>query len=191
MTVPSKSDLSKREKKRKDLWKHLNEDGSMDEKKLCTQIRSAIRQVWMKHPSKLALLYDKTIPDMDDSTRTKWLIECECCKNTFKLSDVEVNHRKGENTLKTLDDILPFATSILGISHEDLEILCKPCHSAYTYSERYNVTLEEAFKEKEVISKLKQTVAKQKAELKKLGFTPSETSNEDKRRECYRKYLSN
>ncbi len=189
MTVPSKSDLSKREKKRKDLWKHLNEDGSMDEKKLCTQIRSAIRQVWMKHPSKLALLYDKTIPDMDDSTRTKWLIECECCHKKFKLGDVEVNHKRGENSLKTLDDILPFAMSILGISHEDLEVLCKPCHSAFTYSERYGVTLEEAFKEKEVIAKLKQTVAKQKSELKKAGFSTSETSNADKRRECYRELL--
>ena len=34
MTVPSKSDLTKREKKRKDLWKHLNEDGSMEIKEV-------------------------------------------------------------------------------------------------------------------------------------------------------------
>lgn len=187
MTKPSRSDLDKREKKRKDLWKHLNEDGSMDEKKLCTQIRSAIRQVWLKHPSKLAFIYDRTIPDMDDSTRTKWLIECECCKNKFKLGDIEINHRKGENKLQTLEDVLPFAMSILGVKHEDLEVLCKPCHAAFTYSQRYGMALEDAFKEKVVIEKLKQPVTKQKAELKKAGFSASETSNEEKRRECYRK----
>ncbi|AUR86257.1 hypothetical protein NVP1084O_050 [Vibrio phage 1.084.O._10N.261.49.F5] len=187
MTVPSKVDIQKRKKKRDDLWKGLNENGSMTEKKLCTQLRSAIRQVWMKHPTKLSLIYDRTIPDMDDSTRTKWLIECESCHNTFKLNDVEINHKRGENPLQTLEDVLPFAQSILGVSHEDLEVLCKPCHAAFTYSERYGVTLEEAFKEKEVISKLKQTVVKQKAELKKAGFSASETSNEEKRRECYRK----
>lgn len=191
MTVPSKSDLEKRKKKRNDLWKGLNEDGSMTEKKLCTQLRSAIRQVWMKHPTKLSFLYDRTVPDIDDKTRTKWLIECECCHNMFKLNDVEINHKKGENPLQTLEDVLPFAQSILGVCHDDLEVLCKPCHSALTYSQRYNVTLEEAFKEKEVINKLRQTVAKQKAELKKAGFSTKDISNESKRRECYRKLLQN
>lgn len=189
MTVPSKTDLTKREKKRQDLWKGLNHDGSMTEKRLCTEIRSALRLVWMRHKTKLSFLYDNTIPDMNPNTRTKWLIECRCCKKKFKLGDVEVNHLHGENPLQTLDDILPFAKSILGVSHEDIEILCRDCHSIYTYSQRYNMSLEEATKEKAVIAKLKQTVAKQKAELKKAGYKPTEISNADKRRECYRKLL--
>ena len=190
MTVPSKQDLNKREAKRQSLWKGLNEDGSMSEAKLCTQLRSAIRQVWMKHPTKLSYIYDNTIPDMDDSTRTKWLIKCQCCQNMYKLSDIEVNHKSGENPLKTLDDILPFAQSILGVTHNDLEIVCKSCHAAITYSERYGVTLEEAFKEKEVITKLKQTAKQQVAELRIAGFKPSEIKNADLRRECYRKLLT-
>ena len=189
MTIPSKQDLSKREKKRQDLWKGLNEDGSMSEKQLCTQIRSAIRSVWMKHKTKLSYLYDKTLPDMDDATRTKWLIECEMCFEKYKLSEVEVNHKKGENPLQTLEDVLPFAQSILGVTHDDIEVLCKECHATLTYSQRYGVSLEEAKSQKKVIQKLKQPVSKQKEELKKYGYSLSEISNEEKRREAYSKIL--
>ena len=189
MTVPSKADLNKREKKRKDLWKGLNPDGSMTEKQLCTQIRSALRMVWMRHKTKLTLLYDNTIPDMNPATRTKWLITCNCCKKKFKLSDVEVNHIHGENSLQTIEDILPFAISILGVNHKDLEILCKECHSIFTYSQRYNVSIEEAKAEKAVGAKLKQSVTKQKAELSKAGYTSKDISNADKRRSCYRELL--
>lgn len=190
MTVPSKTDISKR-KKKLDTWlKGLNEDGSMSEKKLCTQLRSAVRKVWMQHPVKLSYLYQKTYPDMDDSTRTKWKVDCEICGESFKTSEVQVDHIKGEHSLLCLDDVVPFAKSILGVNHSDLQIACVPCHEALTYSERYGMSLEDARKEKSVIAKINQTVAKQKAELKKLGFKPTEMSNEDKRRECYRKVLN-
>lgn len=190
MTIPSKADISKRNKKLEQFKKQLDENGRMQENKLCTQIRSAIRKVWMSHAAKLAYLYERTIPDMDDSTRTKWLIKCECCDNLFKLNEVEVNHKKGENPLQTLDDVLPFAMSILGVSHEDLEVLCKECHAILTYSERYGVTFEEAKAEKAVIAKLKQTVVKQKAELKKAGYKDKDISNEEKRRNAFRELLS-
>ena len=190
MVVATKAEIEKREKKRQDLWKGLNPDGSMTEKQLCTQLRSAIRGVWMAHKTKLSYLYDNTFPDTNPNTRTKWLVECEMCHEHFKLSDVEVNHLRGENPLQTLEDVLPFAKSILGVTHEDIEILCKECHAQLTFSERYGVSLEEAKKQKAVIAKLKQTVAKQKAELKKAGFTNAEISNEKLRKECYTKLLN-
>lgn len=186
MAVATKADIDKRELKYKSFLKHLDEDGRMQENKLCTQIRGAVRQVWMKHPTKLAYLYRKTYPDMDKSTRTKWLVDCECCNQPTKLSDTQIDHKKGEHSLKTFEEILPFAQSILGVKFEDLQVVCIPCHEAITYSERYGMSLEDAFKEKVIISKLKQTVVKQKAELKKYGFSTKEYSNEVKRRECYR-----
>lgn len=189
MTVPSKADISKRKKKLDNWWKGLNEDGSMSEKKLCTLLRSSVRQVWMKHPVKLSYLYTKTYPDMNKATRTKWLVDCEICNKSFKTNDVQVDHIKGEHSLLTLDDVVPFATSILGVNHEDLQIACISCHECLTYAERYDMSMEDAKKEKAVIAKLKQTVAKQKVELKKAGYKPTEISNADKRRECYRKLL--
>ncbi|AUR84844.1 C2H2-type zinc finger protein [Vibrio phage 1.063.O._10N.261.45.C7] len=190
MPKPSSGDIKKRQEKLDKILKGLNEDGSMSESKLCTQLRSSVRQVWMRHPVKISYIMKMSYPDMNPSTRTKWLIDCEQCKGTFKTSDIQCDHIKGEHSLKTLEDVVPFATSILGVSHDDLQILCVPCHEAITYAERYGMSLEDAFKEKEVISKLKQSVAKQKAELKKGGFKPAETSNEEKRRNCYRKLLN-
>lgn len=189
MTLASKLDISKR-KKKLDTWlKGLNEDGSMSEKKLCTLLRSSVRGVWMRHPVKLSYLYSKTYPDKNPVTRTKWLIDCEMCKCSFKTSDVQVDHICGEHSLLSLEDVVPFATSILGVAHKDLQILCIPCHEALTYSERYNMSLEEAFAEKSVIAKLKQTVPKQKQELKLAGYKPKDISNADKRRECFRELL--
>lgn len=189
MAVPTKADIAKRKLKYESFLKHLDEDGKMQENKLCTQIRSSVRQVWMAHPTKLAYLYSKTYPDMDRNTRTKWLINCECCEQPTKLANIQVDHLVGEHSLKTFEEILPFAQSILGVKFKDLQVVCIPCHEAITYSERYNMPLEEAFKEKEVIAKLKQTVVKQKAELKKLGYAAKDCTNEAKRRACYRKYI--
>lgn len=186
MTIPTQVDKKKRQDKLDKMLKGLNEDGSMPEKKLCTQLRSAVRQVWKMHDVKVSYLMSKSYADMNPNTRTKWLVDCECCKQSFKTSCVQIDHRNGEHSLKTFDDLLPFAESILGVSHKDLQVVCVPCHEAITYSERYGVTLEEAFKEKVVIAKTSQTVALQKKELAKYGYKGQSVSNEEKRRDCYR-----
>lgn len=190
MTIPTQNDIDKRKAKLDKMLKGLNEDGSMPESKLCTQLRSAVRQVWKMHDVKISYLLSKSYPDMNPNTRTKWLVDCEMCGKPFKTNDVQVDHIKGEHSLKTFDDLISFADSILGVSHDDLQVLCIPCHEARTYSERYNVTLEEAFAEKAVINKISQNVASQKAELKGYGYTQKDISNEDKRRACYRELLS-
>lgn len=189
MVLATRSDISKRKKKLEQFKKGLEENGSMSEKKLCTKIRSAIRHVWLKSDVKLAYLYSHTYPDTNPNTRTKWLIDCAICGGSFKQSEIQIDHIVGEHSLLTLNDVVPFAKSILGVTHKDLRCLCINCHEIVTYAERYGMSLEEATKEKAVIAKLKQTVAKQKAELKKAGYKPTEISNADKRRECYRKLL--
>lgn len=189
MTVPSQADINKRKKALEGFKKKLDADGRASEKALCSAIRSAIRSVWLKHDTKLAYLYERTIPDMNPNTRTKWLIQCESCGEMFKLSDVEVNHLRGENQLLSFEDVLPFTQSILGVGYDDIEVLCKDCHAIQTYSERYGVTLEEAKLEKDVIKKINQKVTTQKKELLAAGYKASDISNEEKRRDAYRKLL--
>ena len=186
MVQATKADIKNRQAKLDKLLKGLDEDGSISDKKLCSAMRASVRNFWLKHPTKITYLMSKTYPDMDISTRTKWLVDCEHCKKAFKQSDVECDHIVGEHSLKTLEDILPFAQSILGVSHEDLRILCIPCHATFTYAERYGMTFEEAYEEKKVIAKCNQPVAKQKKELTKHGFAAKEITNQEKRRECYR-----
>jgi hypothetical protein len=189
MTVPSKVDIDKRKKALEKFKSGLDSEGRASEKSLCTAIRSAVRLTWMKHNTKLAYLYEHTYPDMNPNTRTKWLCDCEMCGKAFKLADIEVNHKRGENSLLSFDDMVPFTKSILGVGFDDIEVLCKDCHSLLTYSQRYGVTLEEAKERKIVIQKLKQTVAKQKKELLAFGFKQSEISNETLRQQCYEKLL--
>ena len=189
MTVPSQADINKRKKALEGFKKKLDADGKAPEKGLCSAIRSAIRGVWMKHDTKLAYLYERTISDMNPNTRTKWLIQCECCGEMFKLGDVEINHKKGENQLLSFEDVLPFTKSILGVGFDDIEVLCKDCHSTLTYSERYGVTLDQARLEKDVIKKINQAVAVQKKELLAHGYKATEISNEEKRRDAYREIL--
>jgi hypothetical protein len=189
VTIPSKADIDKRKKALEKFKAGLDSDGRASEKSLCTAIRSAVRLTWMRHNTKLAYLYEHTYPDMNPNTRTKWLCDCEMCGKAFKLADIEVNHRSGENSLLSFEDMVPFAKSILGVGFDDIEVLCKDCHSLLTYSSRYGVTLEEAKERKIVIQKLKQTVAKQKKELLAFGFKQSEISNETLRQQCYEKLL--
>lgn len=189
MTVPSDADIKKRQKALEGFKKKLDVNGKASEKALCNAIRSAIRSVWMKHETKLSYLYERTIPDLDPSTRTKWLIQCESCGEMFKLGDVEINHKVSENQLLSFEDVLPFTKSILGVGWDDIEVLCKECHSHFTYSERYGVTIEEARLEKDVIKKINQKVATQKKELLAAGFKASDITNEEKRREAYRKLI--
>lgn len=189
MVVATKAEITKRNKKQADFEKGLDANGRMADKKLCTLLRSSVRQVWMKHPVKLAYLYSKTYPDKDPNTRTKWLIDCEMCEQPKKLSEIQCDHIEGEHSLLTLEDVVPFAKSILGVCAEDLRMLCVPCHEGVTYAARYNMTLEDAFKEKVVIAKCNIPVKVQKTQLLKAGYTNKDITNADKRRECWRELL--
>lgn len=79
MPVPSKSDIEKREVKLTQFLKKLDDKGKPREKDMISVVRSAIRSAWMKSDMKIAYLYMNTIPDMDNSTKTKWLGRCEIC----------------------------------------------------------------------------------------------------------------
>ena len=143
MAQPSARDLDKKEEFKTSLIKKVGGEKA-SEKSLCTIIRSNVRQTWMMHPVRLLKLELARIPDMDPTTRTKWLWECECCKGRFKGPEVVTDHIKGEHQLKSFADMEQFTKSILHVSLDDLQILCHNCHDIKTYSERHGVTLKYA-----------------------------------------------
>lgn len=188
MTVPSSADIKKREDKLKEFMKKLNEDGSPQEKYVVSVVRSAIRQAWMKSDVKLAYLYSKTIPDMDDNTRTKWLVRCEICEGLFKLSDVEIDHVHGNHSFIEVSDFQNYFDNILMVGFDDLQILCKDgCHATKSYMEKYGCTWKDAVIQKEIISICK--VKKDIAWLKEHGIIPA--SNAKKRREQIEEKMKN
>lgn len=211
MAKPSAADIKKKYEFKKSLVKTIGGTDALEafeqntehmlsamsivrlsDKKMCTILRSSVRQTWMMSPVRLLKLEMGRIADIDDSTRTKWLIECEHCKSKVKMTDVEVDHIKGEHALLSLSDVEQFARSILDVTLDDLQIICKPCHALKTYAERYNVSIEYATIELKVIDWLKtvKVASKQIEFLESVGFNQSELKNPIKRRDAYRAYLN-
>jgi hypothetical protein len=190
MAKPSQADLDKKKDFKESLIKSIGGD-KLSDKKMCTILRSCVRKTWMMSPVRLLKLENARIADMDPTTRTNWLCRCEQCKGLFKMTDVEVDHIKGEHQLKALSDIEKFSRSILDVTLDELQIFCKPCHEAKTYAERYGITFSEAVTEKKVILWLKanNTIAQKKL-LVQYSFTEIQISNADKRKECYRAVLN-
>ena len=187
----------KKEQLSKQLKNICNETGRPREKDIVAVVRGAVRKAWSRSPTKLSLLMmravhvsdvpeDKLPPKL--SKVSKWLYECEICHEYFIQSKIECDHKKGENSLKTYDDMVGFTNSILNVCWDDLSLLCIPCHSTKTYSQRYNLSIEDAWTEKEVIAIINSGVVKQKAFLKKHGITPASTI--DKRREQIRNVVN-
>lgn len=191
MTVPSQADIKKREDKLKEFMKKLNEDGSPQEKHVVSVVRSAIRQAWMKSDVKLAYLYSKTIPDMDDSTRTKWLVKCEICEGLFKLSDVEIDHvHVGGSSFTKIEDFPNYFNNILMVNFEGLQVLCKEgCHRTKTLSESLNISFDDAKIEREVIQVCKMKAAQIDKWLSDKGVKVAK--NPQARRDAVREILKN
>lgn len=175
-------------KKKQQLAKQLknvcNKTGKPREKDIVAVVRGAVRKAWMRSPTKLSLLAKSAIHVSDIPKErlpkgltkvSKWLYECSMCKDYFIPSKIQCDHIGGENSLKTYDDMLRFTRSILDVGWEDLQLLCVECHSYKTYSERYNVSIEQAKREKEVIAIINGGVAKQKSFIKKHEVTPATT----------------
>jgi len=183
----------KQEQLAKQLKNICNETGRPREKDVVAVVRSAVRKAWMRAPTKLSLLMMNAVhvEDVPEELRppkltknTKWLYKC-AIEGTYHIgSQVEVDHIRGENSLKGYEDMVDFTRSILDVGWSDLRILSKEAHAIVTYAERYDLTYEQAKKEKEVIAIMNSGVVKQKAFLKKHGVTPASTI--DKRREQIR-----
>lgn len=211
MAIPKQSELKKKQEFKESLIKKIGGKDTLEEyksdvakalelmnvirlseKQMVGIIRSSIRKSWMQNPVRLLKLEIARIPDMNESTRTKWLWECCNCKNKFKGGEVQTDHIKGEHQLKTLKDVEPYARSILDVTLDDLQIMCIPCHETKTYAERFNMSFEDAKLEKLVIAwQKKNNVAQQKEFLYSIGYTGSDhlISNGNKRKNAYRTYL--
>lgn len=196
MAVPSKKDIDKKAKELEKHLKQLDETGRLTEKKLTSMLISAIRQVWMSAPNKLAKIEQARIPDMNPKTRTKWLFQCEHCKGFFKLSDIEVDHIEGNHTFTKLSDFENYCDKILNASLDEMQILCVEDHATKTYLEKHGLTWEEASKikkaiklEKEIEGNGKGAANRAKKYLMSKGFKASEVSNYTKRRECFIKLI--
>lgn len=176
--IPSKKDIEKQQQKLNDLKKLIDDDGRSSEAAMVKIVRGAIRQSWMKSPTKLAYLHSKIEPDMDDTNRRKWKVRCECCQNYFKMDEIEIDHKHGNHSFTKPEDFLNYFEKILMVSFDDLSALCRECHATKTLAERLGVDLVTAAAHKQAIAICK--AKKDKGWLEERGIKPA--SNEKNRR---------
>jgi hypothetical protein len=164
-------------------------------------IRSGLRSVWSKHPTKILFIQKFRVkvpnPNPDGRNETVWGMICAKCGGAFcmpvakkvkakiealtgKLFNyIEINHKAQAGSLKNKEDLGKFASNLLYVTFDDLESVCKQCHGVHTYSEKNSVSAEEAALQKEVIRIIK--AVGDKEWLLSRGITPEK--NAKKRRE--------
>jgi len=195
MTIPTQADIKKRKTNRDKLAKKITDDGHLKEQELVRIVRKAIDSAWMTAAHKLVFLEDRVVPDMDDSTRTKWLIQCNICKGMFKLTDVNVDHRIGEFPCTNREEFQSYLLSRLDVGFDDLQVLCVDipkknhigCHQIKTLGERFGLSFEDAKVEKQVIEIMKKKASETDAWLLDKGVKVSK--NKDARRDAVREII--
>lgn len=173
--------------------KRMAKDFNLTEKEVVANWRSVVRFAWGKSAFKLKFLQDRAVKVKNENTRsmkrypvvTKY--KCEICGGMFGTNQLEIDHIVSENTLKDLEHAEDFMKNIFFTSVDGLQILCKDkkrkvkgknvvesfgCHSVKTFSERYNVSFEEALLSKQIIDICKDD-NKVIDKLKEYGYNSS------------------
>jgi 5-methylcytosine-specific restriction endonuclease McrA len=121
-------------------------------------LRGGIRRsLWSRSPIKLEFIKKnrKTIENPKKGNRNKpqvWGATCCICGKDYVLKDIEVDHKVGNHSLKEISDIESFIMSIVMVSENDLQLICKSCHKIKTHAEKNGISFEEAVKEKKLIA---------------------------------------
>lgn len=154
-------------------------------------LRGGLRKgVWNRHPVKLSFLTKNRFKKLDGYTKKdkkpKYVFAATCalCHQDHKLANIEVDHKQGGHSLRTIDDIMDFVKGIVLVNEADLQLVCKPCHKAKSYSEKEGLSFEDAVIEKQVIAAAKDS----KAWLLARGLQPA--TNATKRRDQIRGVLT-
>ena len=165
----------------KQPWKEKDANGNLiwkTESAYWSWMKGVFRRGWNKHPLKLEYLKQNRVripnPNPKGKVAEVWGAKCECCEQLFTMSQVEVNRKGDSAALTKQSDIQACVEKLLMVTFDQLEILCKDCHAIYSYSQKNNISFEEARIQKKVIAFMKQPVKEQLAYFKELGYDSSD-----------------
>ena len=93
-------------------------------------LRGGIRRyLWAKNPVKLEFIKQNRVkipnPNPKGKVKEVWGGVCALTGNIFPIGDMEVDHKEGNHSLKTLDDLVPFVKGIVMITLDDLQLVSK------------------------------------------------------------------
>ena len=97
-------------------------------------VRAALRSAYRRWPPKYEVLREAR-SGYKGKGRQKYQYTCCTCKQKFKATEVEVDHKVPAGSLKDYED-LPMFVKRLFCPKEQLQVICKPCHKEKTKNER-------------------------------------------------------
>ena len=154
------------------------------ESSLMSYIRGGIRRsLWNRSPIKIEFIKNNRIripnPNPRGKVKEVWGAVCALTGEVFPLNQIEIDHRVGGNTLKSMNDLQSFIEAIVLVTEDDLQFVSKEAHKIKSYSEKQGISFEEAMAVKKAIDIVKQK--KDKQFLEERGIIPAST--QAKRRE--------
>lgn len=160
-------------------WKPWEETNKWRTKaEFYTWLRGQIRKsIWQNYIPKNEFKASKLKPATEAiknqynlSKATKKVGECVYCNAWFPASKLEVDHIQQAGKFNSPDDIKEFIKGIACMK-SNMCLTCKPCHDIKSYSERMNISFEEATAQKKAISWIAQNSTEtQKSVLATYGL---------------------
>lgn len=149
-------------------------------------VRGGIRRsLWNRSPVKIAFVEKNRYKIESKNPKLKgrlvWGAKCALTGEEYQLKDLEVDHIKGNHSLRSVSDIQQFVEGIVLVSIDDLQFVSKEAHKVKSYAEKEGLTYEEARPIKKAIEYEGKGTKKVVAFLKENGYNPG--SNKDKRRD--------
>ena len=171
-----------------DIWK--------TESSFLSWIRGGIRGgLWNKHPVKLEFIKKNRIqipnPNPKGKKATVWGAVCALTGDVVPISDIQVDHKVGNNSLKSLEDIQSFIEAMVIVTDDDLQLVSKQAHAIKTHAERKGCSFEDAIIDKKVIEFSKKSTNEQKSILTEILDERIITSlkNASDRKRAYHEWL--
>lgn len=113
-----------------------------DEIKLKNGLRGEIRKQFARSESYKSFIKSNRI-EVQEGNRLRVFYKCAICSGLNPIKEINVDHIKpiGRGVLSSLSDILKFI-DLVYCSHDNLQIVCKPCHSHKTKIENSNPSFD-------------------------------------------------
>ena len=154
-------------------------------------LRGGFRKaIWQFYPGKIIFKKSKlTKPPKEYKGKAKSGAVCALSGVWTGNSRLEVDHVKGEASLRDWDDIVPFIQHLC-TTDDNMQLVDREVHRIKTYAERQGISFDDAMFEKKYILPFKKLNAEaQKKQLTDLAIPSIMLSTAAKRVDAYRNYL--
>jgi hypothetical protein len=138
-------------------------------------IRGGIRRsLWNRHPIKLEFIKKnrERIPNPNPRGKvpTVWGGRCSLTGEILPLNKLEVDHKVGEHSLRSVKDIQSFIEGVVFVTEDMLQFVSREAHKVKSYAEKQGISFEKALAIKQAIAWEKKPVKDVVAFLAEHGY---------------------